>query len=121
MSVETPRTAPEPDSTQEMAAPAPTTGAAPSALSRFVGGSATRNLGLVIALVLLFIVGVITAGDRFGSPDNALTILRAAAVIGVASIGAAVGGVTDRRHRKKGRQQEWRRGAEDRGHEGRLR
>ena len=31
MSVETPRTAPEPDSTQEMAAPAPTTGAASSA------------------------------------------------------------------------------------------
>ena len=87
MSVETPRTVPEPDGTQEMAAPAATTGSGPSALSRFVGGSATRNLGLVIALVLLFIVGLVTAGDRFGSPDNALTILRAAAVIGVVSVG----------------------------------
>lgn len=87
MSVETPRTVPEPDSTQEMAAPAPSAGSGPTALSRFMGGSATRNLGLVIALVLLFIVGVATAGDRFGSPENALTILRAAAVIGVVSVG----------------------------------
>ena len=33
--------------------------------------ASTRNLGLVIALVLLCIVGVITAGDRFASTDNA--------------------------------------------------
>ena len=46
-----------------------------------------RNLGLVIALVLLCIVGVITAGDRFASIDNLLTILRLASVIGVVSIG----------------------------------
>jgi len=46
-----------------------------------------RNLGLVIALVLLCIVGVITAGDRFASTDNVLTILRLASVIGVVSIG----------------------------------
>ena len=46
-----------------------------------------RNLGLVIALVLLCIVGVVTAGDRFASSANVLTILRLAAVIGVVSIG----------------------------------
>ena len=33
------------------------------------------------------IVGVITAGDRFASTDNVLTILRLASVIGVVSIG----------------------------------
>ena len=46
-----------------------------------------RNLGLVIALVLLCLVGIITAGDRFASTDNVLTILRLASVIGVVSIG----------------------------------
>ncbi|WP_122816403.1 ABC transporter permease [Nocardioides pantholopis] len=46
-----------------------------------------RNLGLVVALVLLCAVGVATAGDRFASTDNALTILRLAATIGVVSIG----------------------------------
>lgn len=46
-----------------------------------------RNLGLVIALVILCVVGVVTAGDRFASSDNVLTILRLAAVIGVVSIG----------------------------------
>ncbi|MCW2770317.1 MAG: sugar transporter permease [Aeromicrobium sp.] len=53
------------------------------------GGSLglARNLGLVIALVVLCAVGVITAGDRFASTDNVLTILRLAAVIGVISIG----------------------------------
>jgi ribose transport system permease protein len=53
------------------------------------GGSIglARNLGLVIALVILCVVGVITAGDRFASTDNLLTILRLAAVIGVVSIG----------------------------------
>lgn len=46
-----------------------------------------RNLGLVIAFIILCIVGVITAGDRFASTDNMLTILRAAAAIGVVAIG----------------------------------
>jgi len=87
MSVETPRTSEEPVGTQEMAAPAATAGSAPNALSRFLEGSATRNLGLVIALVLLCVVGLVTAGDRFGSFDNALTILRLAAVVGVVSVG----------------------------------
>lgn len=50
-------------------------------------GAMGRNLGLVVALVLLCIVGVATAGDRFASGPNVLTILRLAAVIGVVSIG----------------------------------
>ncbi|WP_392545442.1 ABC transporter permease [Oryzobacter telluris] len=52
-----------------------------------LAGSAGRNLGLVIALVILCLVGVLTAGDRFGSIDNAMTILRFASVIGVVSVG----------------------------------
>jgi ribose transport system permease protein len=47
----------------------------------------TRNLGLVIALIILCVIGVVTAGDRFASTDNMLTILRLAAVVGVVSIG----------------------------------
>jgi len=52
-----------------------------------MAGSAGRNLGLVIALLLVCLVGVITAGERFASVDNAMTILRLASVIGVVSIG----------------------------------
>jgi ribose transport system permease protein len=58
--------------------------------SRAGGGislGVVRNLGLVIALVIVCIVGVITAGDRFASTDNVVTILRLAAVVGVVSIG----------------------------------
>ncbi len=50
-------------------------------------GATGRNLGLVIALVALCVFGVITAGERFASIDNVLTILRLASVIGVLSIG----------------------------------
>ncbi|MEU4192133.1 ABC transporter permease [Kribbella sp. NPDC026611] len=46
-----------------------------------------RNLGLVVALLLLCIVGVVTAGDTFATGANVLTILRLAAVIGVVSVG----------------------------------
>jgi ribose transport system permease protein len=52
-----------------------------------LSGPLGRNLGLIIALVLLCLAGVITAGDRFASVDNVLTILRLAAVIGVVSVG----------------------------------
>ena len=52
-----------------------------------MAGPLGRNLGLVIALVLLCIAGVVTAGDRFADVDNVLTILRLAAVIGVVSVG----------------------------------
>ncbi|MGV8967163.1 MAG: ABC transporter permease [Cellulomonas sp.] len=56
-------------------------------LRALFGGAAGRNLGLVIALVVLCIVGIATAGERFASIDNLMTILRLAAVIGVLSIG----------------------------------
>lgn len=46
-----------------------------------------RNLGLVIALVVLCVVGIATAGDRFASTDNMVTILRLAAVLGVVAVG----------------------------------
>ncbi|WP_395659454.1 ABC transporter permease [Nocardioides sp.] len=49
--------------------------------------SVGRNAGLVVALLLICVVGAFTAGDRFTSSDNALTILRLAATIGVVSIG----------------------------------
>ena len=52
-----------------------------------LAGPVGRNLGLVVALVILCIVGIATAGDRFASVDNVLTILRLASVIGVVSIG----------------------------------
>ncbi|ASK66862.1 sugar ABC transporter permease [Brachybacterium avium] len=46
-----------------------------------------RSLGLIIALLLICVVGGLTAGDRFLDIDNVLTIVRGAAVIGVVSIG----------------------------------
>jgi len=56
-------------------------------LSRFLGGGAGRNLGLVIALLVLFVIGALTAGDRFTNVDNILSILRLASIVGVMSIG----------------------------------
>jgi ribose transport system permease protein len=55
--------------------------------SSVMSGPVGRNLGLVVALVILCAVGLITAGDRFADTDNVLTILRGAAVLGVVSIG----------------------------------
>ncbi|MDZ5619737.1 ABC transporter permease [Nocardioides bizhenqiangii] len=52
-----------------------------------LGSSIGRNLGLVVALAVLCTVGAITAGERFTDIDNAMTILRLAATIGVVSIG----------------------------------
>ncbi|GAB3354492.1 ABC transporter permease [Modestobacter lapidis] len=52
-----------------------------------MSGPLGRNLGLVVALVVLCVVGSITAPGRFVDIDNVLTILRLAAVIGVVSIG----------------------------------
>lgn len=66
----------------------PATGQATrSAFGRMMSSSAGRNLGLVIALLVLCVIGVITAGDRFADVDNLMTILRLASVIGVVSIG----------------------------------
>ncbi|WP_235015121.1 ABC transporter permease [Microbacterium sp. SLBN-154] len=52
-----------------------------------MSGSVGRNLGLVLALLLLVVVGAVTAPDTFTSLDNMLTILRQASIIGVISIG----------------------------------
>lgn len=56
-------------------------------LVRFLSTGFGRNLGLVIALVILCIIGLATAGDRFVSAANFLTILRLASVIGVVAVG----------------------------------
>ena len=69
---------------------APGTGPAPAAIPvwrRVLSSSAGRNLGLVVALLLLVIVGAITAGDTFLTVSNTLTVLRQASIIGVISIG----------------------------------
>ncbi|WP_457099088.1 ABC transporter permease [Microbacterium sp. P5_E9] len=58
-----------------------------SGFQRFMSGSVGRNLGLVVALLLLVVVGAITAPDTFTSLSNVLTILRQASIIGVISIG----------------------------------
>ena len=58
-----------------------------STLARLLGSAAGRNLGLVVALLILVIVGIATGGERFASVDNLLTILRLASTIGVVSIG----------------------------------
>ena len=74
---------PDPDHQQTVVAEAPHR----SRLTALMASSAGRNLGLVIALLILCVVGVATAGDRFASIDNAMTILRLASVIGVVSVG----------------------------------
>lgn len=58
-----------------------------SAVSRLLGNSGARSIGLIIALLLLAVVGYITAGDRFMSTGNLMVILRQASIIGVLSIG----------------------------------
>ncbi|WP_210502574.1 ABC transporter permease [Nocardioides xinjiangensis] len=52
-----------------------------------MSGPFGRNLGLVVALLLICAAGLITAGDRFASLDNTLTILRFASALGVVAIG----------------------------------
>jgi ribose transport system permease protein len=83
-----PAVTPPPDEQQRVEAAAEETVAKPeSNLARLMRSSAGRNLGLVIALVVLIVIGLITAGDRFASVNNMLTILRLASVIGVVSVG----------------------------------
>jgi ribose transport system permease protein len=58
-----------------------------SSRSRMLNTSAGRNAGLILPVVVLAVIGFATAGDRFASTDNLLTILRLAATIGVVSVG----------------------------------
>ena len=69
------------------AAAAVSSNSASALLRRFLGSAAGRNIGLVIALVILLIVGTITAGDRFTNVGNILSIVRLASVTGVLAIG----------------------------------
>lgn len=62
-------------------------GGALALAKRVLGSAAGRNIGLVLALLILVIVGAATAGDRFTNVNNVLTILRLASVTGVISIG----------------------------------
>jgi len=55
-------------------------------LRRLLSGSVGRNLGLVLALLAIVIVGAATSSN-FANLDNALVILRQASIIGVISIG----------------------------------
>jgi ribose transport system permease protein len=82
-----PAVTPPPDEHQRVEAAAEESGRRESSFARMMNSSVGRNLGLVIALVVLIMIGVATAGDRFASVDNMLTILRFASVIGVVSIG----------------------------------
>lgn len=52
-----------------------------------LAGAAGRNAGLVVALALLCVVGLVTADERFASVSNLLTVLSLASIIGVLSIG----------------------------------
>ena len=61
--------------------------AEPRGLGQLLRSGAGHNLGLVLALGLLAVIGIATGGERFASVDNVMTILRLAAVIGVVSIG----------------------------------
>ena len=56
-------------------------------IRRIFSGSFGRNLGLILALLLIVAVGAITAADTFMSLNNMLVILRQASIIGVISIG----------------------------------
>src|SRR3954471_12130433 len=76
--------------TSDLGNPSPAGGSRSSGSGRRAGllaGPVGRNLGLFIALALLCVAGVVTAGSRFADIENVLTILRLAAVIGVVSIG----------------------------------
>jgi ribose transport system permease protein len=61
--------------------------ARPSAARRFLSGPTGRNLGLVIALLLIVLAGFLTRPDRMADPDTVLTIVRFASIIGVISLG----------------------------------
>ncbi|WP_417509826.1 ABC transporter permease [Microbacterium sp.] len=57
-----------------------------SQLRRLLSGSVGRNLGLVLALLVIVIVGAVTSSN-FLNFDNALVILRQASIVGVVSVG----------------------------------
>ncbi|MEU8108038.1 ABC transporter permease [Nonomuraea muscovyensis] len=69
--------------------------AGPGALRRF---GEMRHLGLLVALALLVLVGLITKPDNFATASNLVSILSLAATIGVITVGATfviIGGGID--------------------------
>jgi ribose transport system permease protein len=79
--------APASDETARVEAAARETAREDNPVLVLLRSSVGRNAGLVVALLILCVVGAATAGDRFTSTDNALTILKYASTIGVISIG----------------------------------
>jgi len=73
-------------SVQTPTSPGTTEADTPSALRRLMSGSVGRNLGLVLALLVIIVVGAVTSSN-FLNFDNALVILRQASIIGVISVG----------------------------------
>ncbi|WP_432496538.1 ABC transporter permease [Kineococcus gypseus] len=78
---------PEADHPSPLQRGGPAPGAPAGRRGRALSGAGGRSVGLVVALALLCVVGVATAGERFASVDNLMTVLRLAAVVGVLSIG----------------------------------
>ena len=72
--------------TTPTASPGPAQDETVSPLRRLLSGSVGRNLGLVLALLVIIIVGAVTSSN-FLNLDNALVILRQASIIGVISVG----------------------------------
>ncbi|QEO08728.1 ABC transporter permease [Protaetiibacter larvae] len=69
--------------------PAATGSEAPAsgALRRILSGTAGRNLGLIIALLVIVVVGWITGQERFMDLGNLVTIVRYGSILGVVAIG----------------------------------
>jgi ribose transport system permease protein len=68
------------------ATPPTPSGRTPGRAARLLDSGAGRNLGLVAVLVLLAVVGVVTA-ETFLTTSNLLTILTSASIIGVLTVG----------------------------------
>ena len=58
-----------------------------STMARLADAGFFRIVGLFAVLLVIGVVGTITAGDRFLATDNFLTILRSSAVLGVVAVG----------------------------------
>ncbi|MGW1993770.1 ABC transporter permease [Embleya sp. NPDC001921] len=55
--------------------------------ARAGGSGAAQHVALLVALGLLFVIGLTTKGDRFATGSNMVTILSLAAVVGVITVG----------------------------------
>ncbi|KAB8193788.1 ABC transporter permease [Nonomuraea phyllanthi] len=72
--------------------------AAPPSPRGFAGLGEMRHLGLLVALALLVVVGLVTRPENFATASNLVSILALAATIGVITVGATfviIGGGID--------------------------